>query len=88
MGDRDWRPFIYGGIASCVAEFGELIKLLKKRGPQFLLIGTFPIDTTKTRLQIQGQKLDKKHAKLKYSGMIDCFFKTANQEGFASLYSG
>ncbi|XP_018563241.1 mitochondrial uncoupling protein Bmcp [Anoplophora glabripennis] len=71
MGDRDWRPFIYGGIASCVAEFG-----------------TFPIDTTKTRLQIQGQKLDKKHAKVKYSGMIDCFFKTARQEGFASLYSG
>lgn len=24
MGDRDWRPFVYGGIASCVAEFGEL----------------------------------------------------------------
>lgn len=22
MGDRDWRPFIYGGVASCVAEFG------------------------------------------------------------------
>ncbi|KAF7285005.1 hypothetical protein GWI33_012321 [Rhynchophorus ferrugineus] len=21
MGDRDWRPFIYGGLASCVAEF-------------------------------------------------------------------
>lgn len=23
MGDRDWRPFIYGGLASIVAEFGE-----------------------------------------------------------------
>lgn len=50
--------------------------------------GTFPIDTTKTRLQIQGQKLDKNYAKLKYSGMVDCFLKIAKQEGFASLYSG
>ncbi|KAG5897212.1 hypothetical protein JTB14_022563 [Gonioctena quinquepunctata] len=71
MGDRDWRPFIYGGVASCVAEFG-----------------TFPIDTTKTRLQVQGQKLDKKHSQLKYKGMVDCFLKIAKQEGFASLYSG
>lgn len=23
MGDRDWRPFVYGGLASCVAEFGK-----------------------------------------------------------------
>lgn len=71
MGDRDWRPFVYGGLASCVAEFG-----------------TFPIDTTKTRLQIQGQKIDANHAKLKYNGMVDCFLKIAKQEGFASLYSG
>ncbi|CAG9823618.1 unnamed protein product [Phaedon cochleariae] len=71
MGDRDWRPFVYGGVASCVSEFG-----------------TFPIDTTKTRLQIQGQKLDKNHAQLKYKGMVDCFLKVAKQEGFATLYSG
>lgn len=24
MGDRDWRPFIYGGLASITAEFGKL----------------------------------------------------------------
>ncbi|XP_028127899.1 mitochondrial uncoupling protein Bmcp [Diabrotica virgifera virgifera] len=71
MGQRDWRPFVYGGIASCVAEFG-----------------TFPIDLTKTRLQIQGQKLDKNHASLKYRGMVDCFLKIVKQEGFISLYSG
>lgn len=71
MGERDWRPFVYGGFASCVAEFG-----------------TFPIDTTKTRLQIQGQKLDKNHAHLKYRGMVDCMLKIAKQEGFLSLYSG
>ncbi|XP_066138726.1 mitochondrial uncoupling protein Bmcp [Euwallacea fornicatus] len=71
MGDRDWRPFVYGGLASCIAEFG-----------------TFPIDTTKTRLQIQGQKIDKKHSALRYNGMVDCFLKIAKQEGFPSLYSG
>lgn len=71
MGERDWRPFVYGGLASCVAEFG-----------------TFPIDTTKTRLQIQGQKLDKNHATLKYNGMVDCGIKIFKQEGVLALYSG
>jgi solute carrier family 25 protein 14/30 len=30
-------PFVYGGLASCIAE-----------------AATFPIDTAKTRLQLQG----------------------------------
>ncbi|CAH1961448.1 unnamed protein product [Acanthoscelides obtectus] len=71
MGELNWRPFIYGGVASCVAEFG-----------------TFPIDTSKTRLQIQGQKHDKKFAQLKYKGMVDCLLKIVKEEGSASLYSG
>ncbi|KAL4705311.1 hypothetical protein ACJJTC_018997 [Scirpophaga incertulas] len=71
MGDRDWRPFIYGGLASIVAEFG-----------------TFPIDTTKTRLQIQGQKIDPRHVELRYTGMVDCFIKTSQQEGVKALYCG
>ncbi|KAG8256583.1 hypothetical protein J6590_065295 [Homalodisca vitripennis] len=71
MGDRDWRPFIYGGLASCTAE-----------------CGTFPIDTTKTRLQIQGQKIDGQHVRLKYRGMTDAFLQIARQEGFRALYSG
>ncbi|KAM3959159.1 uncoupling protein Bmcp mitochondrial [Aphomia sociella] len=71
MGDRDWRPFIYGGLASIVAEFG-----------------TFPIDTTKTRLQIQGQKIDPRHVELRYTGMVDCFVKTSRQEGIKALYCG
>ncbi|XP_022820936.1 mitochondrial uncoupling protein Bmcp [Spodoptera litura] len=71
MGDRDWRPFIYGGLASIVAEFG-----------------TFPIDTTKTRLQIQGQKIDPRHVELRYTGMVDCFVKTSQQEGVKALYCG
>jgi hypothetical protein len=22
MGSKDWQPFVYGGLASCTAEFG------------------------------------------------------------------
>ncbi|XP_035792321.1 mitochondrial uncoupling protein Bmcp-like [Anopheles albimanus] len=68
---RDWRPFVYGGLASIMAEFG-----------------TFPIDTTKTRLQIQGQKLDRSHTELRYRGMTDAFVKISRQEGVKALYSG
>ncbi|XP_033609205.1 mitochondrial uncoupling protein Bmcp isoform X2 [Cryptotermes secundus] len=71
MGDRDWQPFVYGGLASVTAEFG-----------------TFPIDTTKTRLQIQGQKIDSKHAQLKYRGMTDALLQISRQEGVRALYSG
>ena len=35
---QDLMPFVYGGVASCVAE-----------------AATFPIDTAKTRLQLQGE---------------------------------
>lgn len=31
MGDRDWRPFIYGGLASITAEFGESVR---QAGPE------------------------------------------------------
>lgn len=71
MGDGDWRPFIYGGIASIIAEFG-----------------TFPIDTAKTRLQVQGQRIDTKFSQLKYKGMFDCFITISREEGVKSLYSG
>lgn len=71
MANGDWRPFLYGGLASCIAEFG-----------------TFPIDLAKTRLQVQGQQLDKKYSKLKYKGMFDAFLKIYTEEGIRSLYSG
>ncbi|KAG5347220.1 KMCP1 protein, partial [Acromyrmex charruanus] len=68
---KDWRPFVYGGLASIVAE-----------------LCTFPLDTTKTRLQVQGQKYDEKFARLKYSGMIDALMQISKQEGIKGLYSG
>lgn len=52
------------------------------------IAGTFPIDTTKTRLQIQGQKNDQQFKKLRYSGMTDAFIKISRQEGVKALYSG
>uniref|UniRef100_T1IYK8 Uncharacterized protein n=1 Tax=Strigamia maritima TaxID=126957 RepID=T1IYK8_STRMM len=67
----DWRPFVYGGIASVTAEFG-----------------TFFIDTTKTRLQIQGQKIDHAHSELKYRGMFHAIKKITKEEGVRALYSG
>lgn len=44
--------------------------------------GTFPIDTTKTRLQIQEGR------NVRYNGMFDCGVKIYKQEGIRSLYSG
>nr|CAD7199162.1 unnamed protein product [Timema douglasi] len=54
----------------------------------FYVSGTFPIDTTKTRLQIQGQKTDSKYAELKYRGMTHALLQISKQEGVRALYSG
>lgn len=72
MGRSDWRPFIYGGLSACVAEFG-----------------TFPIDTTKTRLQIQGGKCDSGHTVAKrYRGMLHALLRISSEEGVRALYFG
>ncbi|XP_067143288.1 kidney mitochondrial carrier protein 1 [Centruroides vittatus] len=71
MVTKDWRPFIYGGIASVTAEFS-----------------TFPIDTTKTRLQVQGQRSDARYAELKYRGMFHALIRITKEEGLQALYSG
>ncbi|CAE1310383.1 SLC25A14_30 [Acanthosepion pharaonis] len=68
---NDWRPFVYGGLASVTAE-----------------CGTFPIDTTKTRLQIQGQVIDARLTECKYRGMFHAFVRIFHEEGFHALYSG
>lgn len=70
-GMNDWRPFLYGGLASVAAE-----------------CGTFPIDTTKTRLQVQGQVIDASLQTLKYRGMLHAFVQIFKEEGAQSLYSG
>lgn len=61
------KPFVCGGIASIIAEFG-----------------TFPLDVTKTRLQIQ----EGSGKNLRYSGFINCGLQIYKQEGLNALYSG
>lgn len=50
--------------------------------------GTFPIDTTKTRLQIQGQAVEQALRARRYRGMLDAFLKISRQEGPTALYRG
>ena len=49
-------------------------------------IVTFPIDTVKTRLQLQGQVIDPRFTQLKYRGMAHCFYLVARDEGVTSIY--
>ena len=51
-------------------------------------LGTFPVDTTKTRLQIQGQIGDKACRDVMYRGMTHALLKISREEGFWSLYRG
>ena len=50
--------------------------------------GTFPIDTTKTRLQVQGQVMDLSCSQLRYRGMVHAIFRIYQEEGLLALYSG
>ena len=63
----DWRPFLFGGLASSVAELGKFYSLEKYYMSNVFCIVTFPIDLTKTRLQIQGQIFDNSSQKLQYA---------------------
>ncbi|KAF0292325.1 Kidney mitochondrial carrier protein 1 [Amphibalanus amphitrite] len=67
---RDWRPFLYGGMSSCFAEFC-----------------TFPIDTTKIRLQVQGQRVAGLR-ELRYRGMSHALVRISQEEGLRALYRG
>lgn len=51
-------------------------------------LGTFPIDTTKTRLQVQGQVIDSSLKELKYRGMFHALFRISKEEGVRALYNG
>lgn len=56
--------------------------------------GTFPLDLTKTRLQIQGQQA--KHlmscgispVRPTYRGTLDALLKISKEEGIVALYRG
>ena len=52
--------------------------------------GTFPMDTTKTRLQIQGQKtsIDRLCRQTRYRGMTHALLRISQEEGLRALYNG
>ncbi|ELV11590.1 Conserved oligomeric Golgi complex subunit 3 [Tupaia chinensis] len=50
--------------------------------------GTFPIDLTKTRLQIQGQTNDANFKEIRYRGMVHALVRIGKEEGLKALYSG
>lgn len=53
---------------------------------------TFPIDLVKTRLQIQGQRIEfsghSLNHSIKYNGMFNCFSVIVREEGIRSLFYG
>jgi len=51
-------------------------------------LGTFPIDTAKTRLQIQGQIVERTFREKKYTGMIHTIYRISREEGVVALYNG
>lgn len=66
-------PFIYQFTAGAIAGVSEILIM-------------FPLDTIKTRIQIQGRVPvpGQDH----YNGMVDCFRKIVANEGFSRLYRG
>uniref|UniRef100_A0A3P9IV81 Solute carrier family 25 member 30 n=1 Tax=Oryzias latipes TaxID=8090 RepID=A0A3P9IV81_ORYLA len=71
MSNVNWKPFVFGGLASVTAE-----------------CGTFPIDLTKTRLQVQGQVGDRRYREIRYRGMLHAIMRIGREEGPRALYSG
>ncbi|KAM9600527.1 brain mitochondrial carrier protein 1 isoform 1-T1 [Morphnus guianensis] len=98
MSALNWKPFVYGGLASIVAEFGEAAggREGRKKGRSgaggaltaALPAGTFPVDLTKTRLQVQGQSADARFREVRYRGMFHALFRICREEGGRALYSG
>lgn len=54
----------------------------------FQLTATFPIDTTKTRLQLQGQHIDASNKEIRYKGMFSALVRISKEEGVGALYNG
>ena len=46
----------------------------------------FPVDLTKTRLQIQGHKNDANFKEIRYGGMLHALVRIGREEGLKALY--
>lgn len=84
--DLRLKPFINGGLASLTAEIGTSLLFLYII--LWALSGTFPIDTAKTRLQIQGQVSDETCREIRYRGMVHALYRVFREEGLRALYHG
>lgn len=82
------KPFIFGGIASLTAEVGEEEIILPLLLLGVVSVGTFPLDTTKTRLQVQGQRMDELCRSSRYRGMMHALMRISQEEGVRALYKG
>jgi len=49
---------------------------------------TFPLDTAKTRLQLQGQARDKRWVQVRYRGTLHCLGIMVREEGLRYVYKG
>ena len=49
---------------------------------------TFPIDTAKTRLQLQGQDTERRWVRIRYRGMGHAIATIVREEGVAAVYRG
>ena len=49
---------------------------------------TFPMDTAKIRLQLQGQARDKRWVQVRYTGTVHCLVCMVKEEGVRSVYKG
>ncbi|KAB0342551.1 hypothetical protein FD754_019477 [Muntiacus muntjak] len=76
-----WRAVVHRVTGSDTAEVTE-------QQQQESLLSTFPIDLTKTRLQIQGQKNDANFKEIRYRGMLHALVRIGREEGLKALYSG
>ena len=49
---------------------------------------TFPLDTAKTRLQLQGQARDQRWVQVRYRGTLHCLAIMVKDEGLRYVYKG
>ncbi|KAG9265895.1 brain mitochondrial carrier protein 1 isoform X1 [Astyanax mexicanus] len=100
LGNVRWKQFVYSnfglflflvGLQQAEGAATEMANLNWKPfvyGGMASIVaefGTFPIDLTKTRLQVQGQS---QCMEVRYRGMFHALLRIGREEGIRALYSG
>ena len=87
----DISPYLFGGELKSILRSISLSlyhTIFEGLAAMFAETITFPVDTAKTRLQLQGQDCDKRWGRQKYRGMLNCLVTLVREEGVASVYQG